>query len=222
MTASIRNALPAILRRPLGRMVIAFVVAAAIGVTAMIWQAPTASAHCDSENGPVVTAARDALESGDVDRVLPYVKADQEAELTAAFDQTLEIRKRGSDVRELADQYFVETTVRLHRIGEGASYTGIKDATEPAPALAAAEASLEAGNPDEVIGVLDDTLRAALSERFQGVLDARAAEEADPSVETARERVEAELMFEKYVLDIDTAIHADPHGEPAGEEEHGH
>ncbi len=221
MTASIRKSLPAILRRPLNRVIVAFA-AAAIVVTVMIWPAPTASAHCDSENGPVVAAARDALESGDVDRVLPYVKADQEAELTAAFEQTLDIRKRGSDVRELADQYFLETTVRLHRVGEGASYTGIKDATEPGPALAAAEASLGAGTPDEVIGVLDETVQTAVSERFQGVLDARAAEEADPSVETARERVEAELMFEKYVLDIDAALHADPHGETPAEEEHGH
>ncbi|MGW3358570.1 DUF6448 family protein [Streptomyces bungoensis] len=30
--------------------------------------------HCDSLDGPVVTAAREALEKGDVDLVLPYVR----------------------------------------------------------------------------------------------------------------------------------------------------
>ena len=72
--------------------------------------------------------------------------------------------------------------------------------------LDAAEASLEQGTPDEVIGLLDEELGTKVSERFQGVLDARAAEEENPSVETSRERVEAELMFEKYVLEISTAI----------------
>lgn len=32
--------------------------------------------HCDSLDGPVVTAARQALEAGDVDIVLPFVHAD--------------------------------------------------------------------------------------------------------------------------------------------------
>lgn len=217
MTASIRSFLPTMLKRPLGRAILAIVAAAAIAIPMVLMQSPTASAHCDSKDGPVVTAAREALEAGDVTLVLPYVKADQEQELTAAFDQTLAIRKRGPEVKELADQYFFETTVRLHRIGEGASYTGIKDEVEADPALEAAEKSLEQGTPDEVINVLDDALRATVAERFQGVLDARAAEKANPSVETSRERVEAELMFEKYVLEIGAAIHEEAsHEEPAG------
>src|SRR3546814_1267004 len=105
----------------------------------MVIQSPAASSHCDSKDGPVVTAARDALEAGDVKLVLPYVKADQEQELTAAFDQTLAIRKRGPEVKALADQYFFETTVRLHRVGEGTSYTGITDEVVADQAPAAAE-----------------------------------------------------------------------------------
>src|SRR3546814_7301732 len=111
----------------------------------MLTQAAPASAHCDSRQGPVVTAAQKALDTGDVDVSLPYVKADQEEELTMAFEQTLAIRQRGPEVKAVADEYFLETAVRLHRVGEGASYTGIKDEAEEIPALDAAEASLEIG-----------------------------------------------------------------------------
>lgn len=225
MTALSTRSLPTPRRRPrLVRAILAMLAAAAVAIPMLLLQAPAASAHCDSATGPVVTAAREALETRDVKRVLPYVKANQEQELTAAFNQTLAIRSRGPEVQALADQYFLETTVRLHRIGEGASYTGIKDEVEADPALEAAEKSLEQGKPDEVITVLDQALRAKVAERFQGVLDARAAEKASPTVATSRERVEAELIFEKYVLEIGGAIHggASDHGAAAGEEAAAH
>ena len=40
--------------------------------------------HCDSLDGPVVTAARQALEADDVDLVLPFVHADGETEVSAS------------------------------------------------------------------------------------------------------------------------------------------
>ena len=42
------------------------------------------------------------------------------------FDQAVAVRKAGGASRDLADRYFFETLVRVHRAGEGAPYTGIK------------------------------------------------------------------------------------------------
>jgi hypothetical protein len=193
----------------LGRAVVAAVAAVMAAIAIVAVQAPPASAHCDSREGPVVTAAAQALEKGDVTLILPFVKADQEEELTLAFEQTMAIRNRGPQVQAVADEYFLETAVRLHRVGEGASYTGIKEHAEHNPALEAAEESLGQGTPDAVVSVLDEHLRAKVAERYQGVLDARAAEAANRTVETSRVRVEAELMFEKYVLEISGAIDAE-------------
>lgn len=207
----------------LGKAFVAALAAGAITVPLLFVGAQPASAHCDSRTGPVVTAAEAALEEKDVNLILPYVKADQEQELTYAFEQTLAIRARGPEVREVADEYFLETAVRLHRMGEGASYTGIKDEAEEIPALDAAEESLESGAPDATLEQLDEELRANVAERFQGVLDARAAEKETPSVETSRERVEAELMFEKYVLEISDAIGAEAlHEGEVAAAEHAH
>lgn len=223
MTANPKSAVATGLKRPLVRIVVAVAAAAAIVVSMLMWQTPSASAHCDSATGPVVTAARDALEAGDVNLILPYVQPEYEQELTAAFNQTLNIRKRGPEVREVADQYFFETAVRLHRVGEGASYTGIKTEVEESPALEAAERALQAGNPDEAISLLDDEVQAGVTEHFQHVLEAREAEEENPTVETARERVEAEFAFQKYVLGISDAIHGSAHEEAGpGDAGHGH
>jgi hypothetical protein len=85
-----------------------------------------AFAHCDTLDGPVVIAAKTALEKKQIAPVLKWVKAEHEPELKAAFVRTLAVRSLGADARELADQFFFETLVRLHREGEGAPYTGLK------------------------------------------------------------------------------------------------
>lgn len=206
------------LGRARGRAVLATMVGAAAAVTMAVLPASPASAHCDSVNGPVVTAAQSALDAKNVKLILPYVQPAQEQELTAVFDQTINIRQRGAEVRKVADHYFFETAVRLHRVGEGASYTGLKDEEVTDPALLAAEKSLQQGNPDEVINVLNAALRAEVAERYHAVLEAREAEKANPNVETSRARVEAELSFEKYTLGIGGAINEVTHEEAAGGE----
>jgi hypothetical protein len=52
--------------------------------------------HCDSLDGPVVNAARAALETGDVEVVLPFVPADGETEVRDAFALVHEARSTGA------------------------------------------------------------------------------------------------------------------------------
>ena len=51
--------------------------------------------HCDSLDGPVVTAARRALETGDVTLVLPFVPAADEAEISTTFASVQEAASTG-------------------------------------------------------------------------------------------------------------------------------
>lgn len=85
-------------------------------------------AHCDSMDGPVVKAAQQALAASNVDLVLIWVKPADETAVRDAFSKTLSVRKLGKEARDMADMYFFETLVRLHRAGEGEPYTGIKPA----------------------------------------------------------------------------------------------
>ena len=83
-------------------------------------------AHCDTMDGPVVAAAKAALEKGDVTPVLKWVAKDREGEIRTAFQKTLAVRSKGPEAKELAHMYFFETLVRIHRAGEGAPYTGLQ------------------------------------------------------------------------------------------------
>ncbi len=54
-------------------------------------------------------------------------------ELTAAFEQAVAVRSRGREVREVADRYFQETAVRLHRVARdpGRRSAGDRPAERP-------------------------------------------------------------------------------------------
>ena len=168
--------------------------------------------HCDSMDGPVVKAAIRALDAGDVTLVLPYVHKNGEAEVMAAFEKVLPLRKQGAGAREVADLYFFETVVRVHRAGEGAPYTGLKPAgLDVGPVIPTAESAVETGSPDELLSMLTDTVRAEVHKRFDRVM--RLKKRAGESVDAAREYVEAMLGLEVYSHTLYQCARAEPHGE---------
>jgi hypothetical protein len=157
-----------------------------------------AGAHCDTLDGPVVGTARAALEKGDVTPVLKWVKKEHELEIRVAFARTLAVRSKGPEAKELADTYFFETLVRLHRAGEGAPYTGLKPAgTDPGPAVAGADAALEGGSVEGLVKLVTGDVAGGIRERF--VRAATAQKHADESVQAGREYVEAYVEYVHYV-----------------------
>ena len=48
--------------------------------------------HCDGMDGPVVTLAKKALDSGNVNLVLPWVRAEDEHEIRRALEHALAVR----------------------------------------------------------------------------------------------------------------------------------
>mgnify|MGYP001766410201 CR=1 FL=1 len=181
-----------------------------------LWAAPALWAHCDTLDGPVVAAARAALDKGDVTPVLKWIQPGQEAEVRAAFERTLVVRAKGQEERELADMYFFETLVRLHRAGEGAPYTGLKPAgADPGPFVAGADRALEGGSVDALVKLLVDQAAAGVRERFAVALERR--KHADESVATGREYVERYVEFVHFVERLGGAL-AGPAGHHEGAE----
>ena len=173
--------------------------------------------HCDSMDGPVVKAARHALENEDVNLILPYVKENASADLKSAFNKALRARKADPAAREVADLYFFETAVRLHRAGEGASYTGLKPAgLDVGPVIPVAEKAIETGSPDGLIRLLTDTLQHELHHRFERMKCLRDYSADD--VAKAREYVEARLGLEVYSHHLYQAMKAVP--QEGGHEHH--
>ena len=174
--------------------------------------------HCDSLDGPVVSAARRALEAGDADLVLPFVPEDAEAEVRSVFDRVVSVRGSGREVRDLADRHFFETVVRLHRAGEGAPYTGLKPEGAPTgPVIPLAELAVESGDAEQVVAFLTRELTWEVEGRLAEVR--RLAGEKDRSVASARAWVEAMLGFEVYCHSVHTTLHAAVHSEAAAHSE---
>ena len=173
-------------------------VACTVVLLSVLWLAipGVASAHCDTLDGPVVMTAKAALEKGDVTPVLKWVKKDDDKEIRELFQKTMVVRSKGKEAQELADRFFFETLVRIHRAGEGAPYTGLK--SEPVePIIAATDKALESGSADDLIKQVTDAVARGIRERFA---HAKATKiNADKNVESGREFVEAYVVFTHYV-----------------------
>jgi len=159
---------------------------------------PFVLAHCDGMDGPVVRAAQSALSSGDVNLVLIWVQKEDEKAVKQAFDHTLAVRKLSAEAKELADMYFFETLVRIHRAGEGAAYTGLKPAgRDLGPAIPLADQALSTGKIDALVKFITDETQKGLVERFEPAAKARTFSSAD--IQAGRDYVQNYVSFIHYV-----------------------
>ena len=179
-------------------------------------------AHCDTLDGPVVSAARMALTESNANLVLIWVQKQDEAEIKQAFEKTLAVRKLNADARNLADMYFFETLVRVHRAGEGAPYTGLKPAGDLGPAIPAADKAIKDGKLEPVAKLLTGAVHDGLHERFKEVSARKNFAKDD--VSAGREYVEAYVKYVHYVEGVYDAAnravteHAHEESAPAAHE----
>jgi hypothetical protein len=155
-------------------------------------------AHCDGLDGPVVKAARAALEARNLALVAIWVQPEDEPEIRQAFEQALLVRALSPQAKALADRFFFETVVRVHRAGEGAPFTGLKPAGQDlGPAIPAADKALEERALEPLLNLLTSTMRDRLREHFSEVVAARKYDVGD--VAAGREYVRAYVEFIHYV-----------------------
>lgn len=168
-----------------------------IALVLAAWFAAPLQAHCDSLEGPVVVEARAALAAGDPTSVLKWVRAEDEAAVRAAFTETLAARALGAAASAVADRWFFETLVRLHRAGEGAAFTGLLPAGAPLePGIAEAEAALAGGSASELAHHLAAAIERGLAERLARTLAAK--RRAGESVALGRAYVAAYVDYVHY------------------------
>ena len=162
------------------RMVIRVILAAAASVVLALAMPRPARAHCDTMDGPTVADGRRALETGNANHALKWVDEHHEAELAAAFDLAIRVRGLGDDARALADRYFLETLVRLHRAGEGEPFTGIRPSGVPIDErVTAADRCIAEGSLAPLEALVPDEDLPELRERFDRVLATREFDDDD-------------------------------------------
>jgi len=155
-------------------------------------------AHCDGIDGPVVLAAKEALTTGNVNLVLIWVSESDEKEVRHIFDQTLRVRELNEDAKSLADNFFFESLVRIHRAGEGAPYTGLKPAgRDLGPAIPAADRAVASGSTQELFELLKKEIQNGLHVRFKEVQEFK---EFDKNhIKAGRDFVKAYVSFLHYI-----------------------
>jgi hypothetical protein len=159
----------------------AVVIAAAVGALGLA-AAPRTAAHCDSLDGPVVKAAKRALDTADVTPTLKWVRETDEEEIRRAFADALSVREMGPKARELADTH----------------YTGLRPAGSAVePGIAAADVAVESGSPEALVQQMSEEIAAGIRRRFARVSET--SQHADESVAAGRAYVEAYVDFIHYV-----------------------
>ena len=199
-----------------------FIVSAAVCVLAILLPSAT-FAHCDGLDGPVVITAQKALDTGNVTPVLIWAQKQDEDAINDAFQKTLAVRKLDPQAKDLADRYFFETLVRVHRAGEGAPYTGLKPAgRDLGPAVPAGDRALEDGKLQPLAKLLMQIIEKGLHEQFDQAMARRKFKLDD--VEAGREYVAAYVTYIHYVERLYEAAKVSAHGHypEAAAAEHAH
>lgn len=164
-----------------------------------------ASAHCDTMSGPVAVDVKAALESGNVTPVLKWVAPQDESQVRDAFAKARTVRALSPEAKTLADNYFMETVVRLHRMGEGMPFTGMKLVAGPDEAMEnLADNTLAAGSADDIITALNNEVDLKIQKLFNEAVEAR--KHKDDSVEAGRKYVEAYMKYFHFVMAIHQGV----------------
>lgn len=199
-------------------------VIAPLAVAAALLLPAPASAHCDGLDGPVVAAARKALDSGDPNPVLIWVQPKDETEVHRVFTEAVAVRKLNAQARDMADRYFFETLVRLHRAGEGAPYTGLKPAgRDLGPAIPLADKAVATGSQTELANFATKEVERGIHDKFADLQRKRNFRPDD--LAAGRTYVESYVSFVHYVEGLHEAARSGaaghyPEGQPAQAEHH--
>ncbi len=174
---------------------------------------------CDALDGPVVEGAAEALEQNDVDLARCFVPEWADAEVTAAFGKAVAARALGPEAKDVADRWFFETVVRMHRAGEGAPYTGLKPAgLDHGPVIPVAEAAIASGSAEELIGMLSEVVREEVGRRFDHVMQLKA--HSGEGLTNLREYTSAMLGLQVYANGLYSKARSDPHEQHGEYERH--
>ena len=143
--------------------------------------------------------------------VLIWVQPGDEGAIKTAFQKTLAVRKLSPEARELADMYFFETLVRIHRAGEGAPYTGLKPAgRDLGPVIPAADKAIAEGKVEPLLKLLPAAAHPGIRKHFKEVLARKQFKEED--VEAGRAYVAAYVTFMHAAEGLHEAGHGDAPG----------
>jgi hypothetical protein len=202
-------------------MTLTLIIAAFLGTLAALLLKPLrASAHCDTMEGPTAQDGLRSLETGSPAPAMKWVGPDDENELREVFEQALAARDLGPAARSVAERWFIENLVRIHRAGEGAPYSGVQPYGTPVDErVAAADAAIASGDLAPLEGLVPADRWAELQRRFAAALDRKDYDTSD--VDAGRAYIETYVSFFKYAEGEDHE-HGEHHALAHAQHQHQH
>lgn len=153
----------------------------------------SASAHCDSYDGPTIKDAQKALATNNVNLIKKWITKEQEPEVVALFNKTVSLKSGDKEIYSVVEKYFLETLVRLHRETEGAPYTGLKPAGSTKQIVQLTDNALETKDIDGLLSKLNNHIGTILKEKYERV--ETLSKVKDNTAEQGREYVEAYVDY---------------------------
>lgn len=164
-----------------------------------------AFAHCDSYSGPVIQDAYKAFATHDVSPVLKWIEPKHEKEISALFQKTLKYQEADGEVYQLLEQHFLETLVRLHREGEGETFTGLKPAGTTSEIIKRTDAALNDQEIETLLANLNTDLAAIIRKKYERV--AKLKQVKDHSLEEGRAYVAAYVDYTHTIETLYGVLH---------------
>lgn len=164
----------------------------------------TAQAYYDTENGPVVQAAKKTIETKNVNHALIWTLPEFDTEIKTAYQKTMYVRQLNPEAKELADKNFIETIVRYHNLGQNKPYAGIKKTETQSKIIRLAEKSIETETPQELLNSLNDAQTIGIKTQYKAVKDKKGFD--IDNIEAGREYVKAHINYVRYLQKLNDAI----------------
>ena len=159
----------------------------------------------DPHNGPVMRAAKMALETGNANYVLIWVSEKSENTLKNLLEKTYCERSSRKNLQNRAIDWYFETVNRFHLANKGALYTCLKPGgLDENPIVPKVERAIETGNFEKIIGVIPNTHAADVREHFHHVMDKRNYDLNN--IAAGRAYVSAFFDFIGYVHNLSSVI----------------
>ena len=127
----------------------------------------------DPHDGPVMRAAKMALETGNANYVLIWVSEKSENTLKNLLEKTCCERSSQKNMQNRALDWYFETVNRLHLANRRRLYTCKPGGLDESPIVLKVERAIETGNFEEIRSVIPDTHAGEVKQRFQQVLNKR-------------------------------------------------
>jgi len=155
----------------------------------------------DAGNGPVIKAAKMALETGNPNYILIWIPEESENTLKNLLEKTCCERGVQKNTGDRAINWYFETVNRFHYAGRCPHYTRMKsDRLYGNQIIPDVEGAIETGNFEKIIARIPDSHVADARERFHRIRNKRNYD--INNIADGRAYVSAFITFIEYVRNL--------------------